>query len=54
MDIDLWYLKSDNFELIGFSNADFAGCKVDKKKNTNDTCHFLGHLFHGIVKNKIR
>ena len=28
MDIRLWYPKSDNFELIGFSDADFAGCKV--------------------------
>ena len=42
MDIGLWYLKGDNFELIGFSNADFAGCKVERK-STNDTCHFLGH-----------
>ena len=42
MDIDLWYLKSDNFELIGFSDVDFAGYKV-KRKTTSDTCHFLGH-----------
>ena len=25
MYIGLWYPKSDNFELIGFSDADFAG-----------------------------
>ena len=43
MDIDLWYPKSDNFELIEFSDADFAGCRVERK-NTSDTCHFLGHL----------
>ena len=42
MDIGLWYLKSDNFELIGFSDADFAGCRVERK-NISDTCHFLGH-----------
>ncbi|RVW80165.1 Retrovirus-related Pol polyprotein from transposon RE1 [Vitis vinifera] len=42
MDIGLWYPKGDNFELIGFSNADFTGCKVERK-NTSDTCHFLGH-----------
>ena len=42
MDIGLWYLKGDNFELIGFSNADFSGCKVERK-STNGTCHFLGH-----------
>ena len=32
MDIGLWYPKSDNFELIGFSDADFSGCKVERKK----------------------
>ena len=42
MDIGLWYPKSNNFELIGFSDADFVGCKVERK-NTSDTCHFLGH-----------
>ncbi|RVW71296.1 Retrovirus-related Pol polyprotein from transposon RE1 [Vitis vinifera] len=42
MDIGLWYPKGDNFELIGFSDADFAGCKVERK-NTSGTCHFLGH-----------
>ena len=26
MDIGLWYAKSDNFELIGFSYANFFGC----------------------------
>ena len=42
MDIGLWYPKSDNFELIGFSDADFAGCRVERK-NTSGTYHFLGH-----------
>ncbi|RVW86128.1 hypothetical protein CK203_038013 [Vitis vinifera] len=27
----LWYPKGDNFELIGYSDADFAGCKVEGK-----------------------
>ncbi|RVW63069.1 Retrovirus-related Pol polyprotein from transposon RE1 [Vitis vinifera] len=42
MDISLWYPKGDNFELIGYSDADFAGCKVERK-STSGTCHFLGH-----------
>ena len=42
MNIGLWYPKSNNFELIGFSDVDFAGCKVERK-STSDTCHFLGH-----------
>ncbi|KAL6321490.1 hypothetical protein AAG906_018459 [Vitis piasezkii] len=42
MDIGLWYPKGDNFELIGYSDADFVGCKVERK-STSGTCHFLGH-----------
>ncbi|RVW35762.1 Retrovirus-related Pol polyprotein from transposon RE1 [Vitis vinifera] len=42
MNIGLWYPKGDNFELIGFSDADFAGCRVERK-STSGTCHFLGH-----------
>nr|CAN62871.1 hypothetical protein VITISV_015208 [Vitis vinifera] len=38
----LWYLKSDNFELIGFSDADFIDCTVERK-SISGTCHFLGH-----------
>lgn len=34
---DLWYSKSANFNLIGFSYSDFAGNKINKKSN-NDTC----------------
>ena len=35
MDICLWYPKGDNFELIGFSDDNFSGCKVERK-NTSD------------------
>ncbi|RVX04005.1 Copia protein [Vitis vinifera] len=42
MDISLWYPKGDNFELIGYSDTDFAGCKVERK-STSGTCHFLGN-----------
>ena len=42
IDIGLWYPKSDNFELICYSDTDFGGCKIDRK-NTSGTCHFLGH-----------
>ena len=51
MDIGLWYTKSDNFELIGFSDVDFAGYKV-KRKTTSDTCHFLGHSLVSWHSNK--
>ena len=42
IDIGLWYPKCDNFELICYSDADFGGCKIDRK-STSGTCHFLGH-----------
>ena len=44
MDIGLWYPKSDNFELIGFLDVDFTGCKVERK-STSGTCHFLERSF---------
>ena len=31
MDIGLWYPKSDNFELIGFSDVDFVNCGLKEK-----------------------
>ena len=49
MDIGLLYPKS--VELIGFSDADFAGCRVERK-NTSDTCHFLGHSLVSWHSNK--
>ena len=43
--------KSDNFELIGFSDADFSGYRVERK-NTSGTCHFLGHSLVSWHSNK--
>jgi len=37
----LWYPKGTSLNLIGFSDFDFAGCKLDKK-STSGTCHLLG------------
>ena len=51
MDIGLWYPKSDNFKLIGFSNANFVGCRVERK-STSETCHFLGHSLVSWHSNK--
>jgi hypothetical protein len=39
--IGLWYPKGSQFELVGFSNSDYAGCKVDRK-STSGGCQFLG------------
>jgi hypothetical protein len=37
----LWYPKGSNFDFIGYSDSDYAGCKVDRK-STIGTCQFLG------------
>nr|CAD1836378.1 unnamed protein product [Ananas comosus var. bracteatus] len=42
LNLGLWYPKGTNFNLIGFSDVDFAGCNVDRK-STSGTCQFLGH-----------
>jgi hypothetical protein len=33
----LWYPKGSTFDLIGYSDADYAGCKIDRK-STSETC----------------
>jgi hypothetical protein len=40
-DLGLWYSVSSSLSLHGFSDAYFAGCRVDRK-STSGTCQFLG------------
>ena len=42
INIVLWYLKCENFELICYSDADFVDCNIDIKI-TSGKCHLLGH-----------
>nr|GFD11972.1 uncharacterized mitochondrial protein AtMg00810-like [Tanacetum cinerariifolium] len=37
----LWYIKDFGFELTGYSDADYAGCK-DTYKSTSGGAQFLG------------
>jgi hypothetical protein len=39
--IGLWYPKGAQFELIGYSDSYYAGCKVDRK-STSGCYQFLG------------
>jgi hypothetical protein len=39
--LGIWYPKGAHFKLIGYSDADYAGCKVDWK-STSKTHQFLG------------
>ena len=35
--VGLWYPKGAKFELVGYSDSDYAGCKVERK-STSGTC----------------
>ncbi|WP_284374479.1 Ty1/Copia family ribonuclease HI, partial [Algimonas porphyrae] len=39
--LGLWYGKQLEFDLIGYTDADFAGDRMDRK-STSGTCQFLG------------
>jgi len=40
-DLGLWYPRESDFKLIGYSDTDFAGYKIDRK-STSGSCQFLG------------
>jgi len=39
--VGLWYPSEVYLNLVGYSDSDFAGCKIDRK-STSGTCHLLG------------
>ncbi|KAK2995722.1 hypothetical protein RJ640_012446 [Escallonia rubra] len=42
-DLGLWFPRNTSFfDLIGYSDADYAGCKTERK-STSGVCQFLGH-----------
>jgi hypothetical protein len=47
----LWYPKGSTFDLIGYFDADWAGCKIDRK-STSGTCQFLGKSLVSWVSKK--
>ena len=40
--LGLWYPRDSPFDLIGYTDADHAGCPIDRK-STSGGCQFLGH-----------
>ena len=42
LNYDFWYPKCHKLALYGFSDANFGGCRIDRK-NTSGTYHFLGN-----------
>jgi len=40
INLGLWYPKISSYNVVGYSDSDFAGCKTDRK-STSGTCHFI-------------
>ncbi|KAK6162367.1 hypothetical protein DH2020_002208 [Rehmannia glutinosa] len=40
--VGLWYPQEGGFKMIGYSDSDYAGCRVDRK-STYGTCQMLGN-----------
>ena len=40
--LGIWFSREYGFDLIGYSDADYAGCRIDMKSTTG-TCQFLGN-----------
>jgi hypothetical protein len=52
-EFQIWYSASSSLDLVGFSDADFAGCGIDRN-STPGTCHFLDLLsFAGLLKSSL-
>ena len=49
--IGLWYPKGARFELIRYSDSNYAGCKVERN-STSGTCQLLGRLLVSWSSNK--
>ncbi|XP_065621638.1 secreted RxLR effector protein 161-like [Quercus suber] len=41
-DYEIWYTKDSNECLVGYSDADWAGC-IDDRKSTSSGCFYLGN-----------
>jgi len=49
----LWYPSGVSPNLIGYSDADYGGCKIDRK-SISGTCHLLGSsLVSCTLRNKL-
>jgi hypothetical protein len=48
-----WYHKGSTFNLLGYSNSDYAGYKVDRKSTSGLVNSLVGPLYLGVLKNKI-
>jgi hypothetical protein len=50
--IGLWYPKGSTFDLIGYSDSDYVGCKVDRKSTSGTYSFWEGPWCLGVQRNK--
>jgi hypothetical protein len=51
--LGLWYPKGSHFELLGYSDADYAGCQLDRRVPLGHANFLGGPLPLGLQRNKI-
>ncbi|WVZ58316.1 hypothetical protein U9M48_008597 [Paspalum notatum var. saurae] len=52
--IGLWYPKGASFELLGYSDLDFAGCRVERKSTSGEAkLRILVHRGSGIYSGRV-
>ena len=50
--LGIWYPRDSRFDLIGYLNADYAGCRIDRKSTIKAPVNFLEiSLSHGSARN---
>jgi hypothetical protein len=52
-ELGLWYSASSSLSLLGFSDADFAGCRVDRKSTSGLESFWVPRLFLGLLANSL-
>jgi hypothetical protein len=48
----IWYPKGSTFDLIGYLDSDYAGCKVDRKSTLGLVSFWEGPWCLGALRNK--
>ena len=51
--VGLWYFKGAKFELVGYSDSDYARCKVEGRAPQAHVNNWEDHLFYGHQRSKI-
>jgi hypothetical protein len=51
--LGLWYPKGSTFDLLGYSDSDYVGCKVDRKALLGLANFLVGLWYRGAQRSKI-